>query len=311
MDIPRQNKLMTLFLSEYNPLWDHIFDIEGKNRKAINSAVGKVAGSVDNWREGHPLKPASSKAVFENTISAIRAAKMDEDERATQVEIVRQFQVSFNDPGSTTAYEAAQILGMGIDRCQRIIDAAYYDRLPLFPHLLYEKDDECKYHFDHYRGLYIAHFKRENIWLRCPLRIRYPLDIGKGIAIRCKLNLPSIDREEGVTRSYWEYDGFLAVRAQRIFWMFEQRQPSNADYIYFVTNIGVLFQDHLTLWGSYLSTGQDEQRSVVNGDAFLQRIEIEDVEQMEHGMHQEARPIRNPVEADSISKLLAAAQARR
>jgi hypothetical protein len=115
------------------------------------------------------------------------------------------------------------------------------------------------------------------VWLQAPLRVRYVLQIGTGFVVRCKLNAPMIDPEP--PKSWWEYDGFLVKKPNKIFWLFEKRDRDRNDQFHFITGSGrpyrSIFGDGVksrTMLGTYLTTDQDEYQTIACDRVILQRV---------------------------------------
>lgn len=162
---------------------------------------------------------------------------------------------------------------------------------PLFYGTYYAADVSRKV-FERYNGLYLMWMKRSDEWLLCSLRVRYILPIDGKPTIRCKLNIPTQKAVAGI--QYWEYDGFLTQRFDKAaFWIFEKRLSADRyDHFYLITNSGHDYMQMnsdeevtLTFGGTYLTTGQDQLRSIVTGPVVLQRHPETDVERMESMMH--------------------------
>jgi hypothetical protein len=237
---------------------------------------------------------------------------------------IEQFKVIYHSKPENPLYDSVAILRMPVDECQNIIDEAIYERLPLFPEMFYDTvyggvnaAEDAARDYNDYKGLYDSWIKRDKVWLRSPLRVRYPLKLRHGVIIRAKLNIPMIEREEGSPQTYWEYDGFLAVKGhnRRLFWTFEQRNQRNNDYMYFITDFGRQIQSanghHLTMAGVYLTTGQDEHRSIVTSDIVMRRIPGTDVNAMERLMHETAGVVDKAAEIKEVEDLLIACRSQR
>jgi hypothetical protein len=206
---------------------------------------------------------------------------------------------------------------MSTEQSQKIIDSVIYERSPIFPNMYLASQSLANELFEKYGGIFHAWLQRPSTsrpasvgqWLQCVLRVRYVLSIGLGFVIRCKLNMPTF--EDGRPNSYLEYDGFLILKTNRIFWIFEKRQKERNDQLYFITGIGRVFErvtdpnsKDRSLSGTYLCTDQDASQSVMSGPIFIQRfVERPDrgkEDQMVTLMHETARIIQSASENEKI-----------
>jgi hypothetical protein len=272
-----------------------------------NEALGFAATSLGNWVEGEPISHNSSTAIFNSLKLFVRRKINEQLEQDSILDLISQFQQLFDRHGDKDlrVYDAGKILTFSVEKTQIIMDNWIYERLPMFPRMLYGKGktEYIEENFRDYGGIYYSWLRRGNLWLKCPMKVRYKLKIAEGLALRCKLNIPVIDREEGSDRVYWEYDGFLTVKSYRMFWTFEQRLAFNTDYMYFVTDIGQTFQGRLTISGQYLSTGQEESRPVVHGEVFIRKIPFITPEKALTAMHDDAVALAEGPDFDEIEKI--------
>ena len=80
------------------------------------------------------------------------------------------------------------------------------------------------------------------------------------------------DRPDG--RLIWHYDGFVRVVPPKIYWVFEKRDSSRQDFLFFVTSQGgEVIEGGLTITGEYLTSGQDANQSTVSGAAIFHRLD--------------------------------------
>jgi hypothetical protein len=198
---------------------------------------------------------------------------------------------------------AINTLSMTTEQYQKILDEIIYERSTLFPMLSYNSERVANDYFGKYGGYYILWVRRIDkrdsretpLWLKSPMQVRYPLRVGAQHFIRCKLNAPIFSTEQGQS-TYWEYDGFLRTRANKVFWIFEKRENLGSDFFYAITEEGRIFQSsdggepRLTMSGAYLTTGQDAARSIEHTDVLVQRLSlsqsgIDKDEKLAHWMH--------------------------
>ncbi len=299
MDLTTQHKLMMLFLSPSNQLLRRVRILGGWKTSTfgedeVQDLTGVSRETPKNWRKGKEMRKSKVDSVFSTTLAALDASaewarqnrKPDEDEYLALRATIQQYAAAFEDE-KTKLYDAAWLLGMSATQCQQTLDSIIYDSWPLLPAVYYEQapkstrePDIAQQHIDVYEGIYLAWVRRYDLWLQCPLRVRYLQSGGAGRFIRCKLNFPVIPQANGGAShghadrpDYWEYDGFLAVRDNKLFWTFEKRQHDRNDYFHFITNAeSTSGESHLTLSGRYLTTGQDSVQSIVTGSILLHRM---------------------------------------
>jgi hypothetical protein len=315
--------MMVVFATWRNPLLYAAVKLGDRKERYLCKELGISLGTLTNWRKGTPITDGTAEKVFEGAQKLIVAGRQSRDEKERAVAAVREFQEAFDNPREGSLYESAALLGLSVDDCQNIIDEAIYTRLPLFPGLFYDTlhghalaRDTAEHALNRYKGLYYAWVRREGGWLRCPLRVRYTLKIGHGIVIRCKLNIPALNKERK-SEQYWEYDGHMAVRRgiKRIYWMFEQRGDEDSDYFQFITDVGGALgggrgSPSFVMAGNYLTTGQDSSRPLLSDDILLERTDLENVAEMERAMHAQAEQITDPAEIARVEDLLKKARAR-
>jgi hypothetical protein len=309
--LTRQAKKILLFLSEGNPLWSIVLSPKVTLGKIV-VYTGMTNGTFSNWRNGGNQspdkveeilglvrqsieKPPLHKVLKEDRQKVCR--ELDQEQKSTAIYIFERFLEAYKDNEVKVYRVATDVLGMSVEQCQQTIDSTIYAKCPLFVSFYYSQEQSETY-FRHYQGVYHLWVRRYKRWFQCPLRVRYILKINGQRTVRCKLNFPIVSAQYG--EPHWEYDGFILVRENRIFWVFEKRQERRRDQFYFITDDG---RGHnggpLTMSGTYLTAAQDGQQSIVSDDIIMQRLEQGDVNRMEHLMHttvaiiegEEARPI--------------------
>lgn len=324
MAFPKRNKILLLLVSTENPLWKRVFQLESVTQEKINQLLAVAAGSVSNWRHARRIDPKTEKWIFhelpaflsEKHRSATNPKEIKTHARLEYVghtealilaNVLQQVGKSYYD-GRSHIYRIGQLLGMSIELCQKIIDRAIYTRFPMLSNVYYDNDESGQSLSDQdynlYRGVYFVSVRRYTGWLQAVLRVRYVVEIGDGLAIRCKLNFPIIDPEELSSElPYWEYDGFLSVRSRRLFWVFEKRQQERGDFFYMVTCLGRVVDGRRTIAGRYVTSGQDVEQSVVSDEVVMQRIETTDLDRMEGLMHSSAMTLRDPHKIAAVTQL--------
>ena len=289
MKLDRQHKLMLLFLSEANPLWKKLYGEKYKKTTFYEEIANQA--TFGKWKRGLPMETAP-EAIFAKTLKKISARFPNPALRAPYEETVTAFQRGFENPKTFNVYAAAERLGITLDVAQKAIDSIIYAQLPLFPRLL---DAEAAQNaFDNYYGAYEVWVRRIDsrqrlIYLRAALRVRSPIDICAGQALRCKLNFPIIghpkfrDKLAPKERDHWfEYDGFCAKRDDHINFLFEKRldptlKDPREDYFNFITSVGEPESDGiLTLAGRYLTLGQGYPREIVSDELVMRRVATDD-----------------------------------
>ena len=303
MTISIQNKLMLLFVSLSNPLWQSILQPEPTQDK-INNIIKVAHGTVSNWRKGGRIARLTSQRAFESTkdyIAGLTIAQADKDMLLPRID---HFAKIYANP-DLDIRSAADALSMPLDECRRIIDEAIYDRRPIFPGMFYEASerghDAAKEDFRRLQGLFHMWMRRGPLWLQCPLRVQYVLRIRDGYTIRCELSLPIIEAEDH--EPSWLYDGFLIVRSHKLFWLFEKRESQRNDYLSFITCAGRTHKRHLTLSGTYLTTGQDALQSIVADHVLIKRIYLDDQPAIDQATSNDARVLTRDSGGDLIEEL--------
>ncbi len=305
MALTRQQKMLLLFVSLENPLWKQLISVDRLNHSQIAETVGISASAPGHWERGTNIEVSTATGIFD---AARREAGRVKDSGSQDkiIERINRFQ-EFYFNGTAGAHDAANILGMSLDECQKIIDEVIYKNSGIFKSLFFENSNSGRLSADEAfqanKGVYNVYMRRGKKWLICSLRVRYLLKTKQGLLIRCKLNLPAIDGE--LEQGHWEYDGFLSPRANNFFWMFESREHTRGDYLYFATCKGRSFEGSLAFSGTYLTTGQDDLRKVVSDEVIFQRIATTDDQlAMRRTMQRTPGEISDAAECEKLQKLL-------
>ena len=309
MALPKKNKIMILFLSPKNEWWKTILKANREPPAEDIAGVSGVPATTQHyWKLGRQIEDDTVGNALDNIERTVKKEQYAPGVRERILKDLAAFHdLYFSREHSEHLYTTARRFGMEISTAQQIIDNIIYDRWPVFPSLLYPADqagrEQIRQRFEAYGGAYRMWMRRGQEWLLCGLRVRYVLKIRRGLAIRCKLNVPIINREPGYP-PYWEYDGFLRVLSNKVFWMFEKRNYNHrGDYIHFITDIGEVLEERMTFVGTYLTTGQDTQQTIVSSDVMLRRLREVEVAKMEEEMHSLASIVRGAA-ANEVERLL-------
>lgn len=299
MKLHKRNQLMMLALSERNPYWSRMRFFEtGRlfNRISPNELLeitGLSRETPKNWRQGKEVSPIKAQEVFSNILAyldqcADRARgrnAYDGELHASLVKAIEFCSMSFDADG-IDIFAVGEQLGMSRAHTQQTLDAAIYDYRPLLPAAYYPKGprdrrerDFAQQEADQYEGVYLIWAKRGLLWMQCPMEVRYLQEVSDGRFLRCKMNIPvlrDVSKPECTAASLWdyfEYDGFVSIREQRLFWTFEKRQRTRNDYFYMITDTASMAAgvQPIVLAGTYLTTGQDAAQSVVTDEVLVRR----------------------------------------
>ena len=298
-----QTKMLILFLSDDNPLWNIVL-VHPPSVGKIAAYLGVGLGTVENWKSGKNVNEDTIDTAFSRIFSRIETPpltlknrrsekagnspniciELDEAKKQQATSIAKGFYAAYKSFSSRIKavsakpriYEvAANPLNMTMGQGQKIIDEVIYDRFSMFPNICYESPEDAEASLKRFRGTYYLWARRDGRWLQSKMRVRYVVRIKSRSAIRCKLNVPVI-RNEPYRIPYWEYDGFLRTYENKVFWTFEKRELEGVDFFYLITCKGDVHGRNnaarFTLAGKYLTTGQDPQKSIVTDDVLLQRI---------------------------------------
>jgi transcriptional regulator with XRE-family HTH domain len=289
MMITKQSKLLFLFFSRENRLFEKLLS-KSPTQSEISAKTGLNQSTLSNWRRGGEIDRRTVLKAFDFLKRKINTDAPEQHRRELLYTLDRFIDVYVSvgaQHSNLRIYDiATDILGMNIEQCQKIIDEVIYDKHTIFPGICYDSATEASTAFEVLGGNYHLWVRRqlvgEAIWLKCPLRARYVLNLKNGTVLRCKLNAPVIHRDEFRIVTHWEYDGFCRERDNRVYWMFEKRIILGSDFFYFITgkpfDYTIRRRSRKTLVGTYLSTGQDAARSIVADRVILQRLSIRDIE---------------------------------
>jgi hypothetical protein len=332
MAVPKLTKKMLLFVSPSNALWSVVLKDSSLSQNKISDYMDLSHATIPGWKNSGNVKLAVARDAFSKIRAKInhhsdQKKKHDfpiltQEEKVSALEKLARFEKDFLDD-YVSVYDTAINLGMSIPQCQVIIDEVIYKRSPIFPTMYFDSRAEADAAFEVHRGAYLLWVKRridsrpvQDMWFQATLRVRYVLEVGGGFVIRCKLNAPIFAPLPG-HRPYWEYDGFLVHRPNKVFWMFEKRVKEQNDHFYFITGAARAFPMVLcredkrqrTMAGVYLTTGQDEFQSIVSDRLILQRrlggpSQSDDEEKIRKFMHELPDLIRDKrrTELESVLK---------
>ncbi len=330
MAFPNPNKVMLLLASDRNPLWANVFEGPIKH-EAIQKIMGIVPATLSNWKHGYGVSGVHAAVVFQKEKIAERVMKYrkvaadDEKKRLPQLHENAEALVSdtfarvkevFDQAGKqrgetgvgSFSFKAASVLGISRTDCQLVIDQAIYHNYPVFLSMYWEASgrsrDTADEHLKAYAGPFLVWLRRGDKWLKATLSVRYLLEIGSGVTIRCEMVVPMISPEAGYS-PYWQYDGYLVPRARQLFWMFELRQAEHGDFFHMITNSGWAdFRGIRNMRGTYLTADQDDIRLPVSGDVFIQRAKLADEEDVDDWMLAAPAVIEDPAEIAELAKLV-------
>lgn len=286
MDFKKRNILMLIFLSGKNPIWRELCAKAQPNERDIAKLVRISLNTLANWKNGLNINSSTYSEIIRNIEGEISSLKKSGKSVSSLEQKVDFFKYVWNNEGSS--YALAEKLGIEKGDMQKTTDENIYNFRPLFQYMYYrdsEINDMVK-SFKEYEGIYKVYIFRYSSILLGSLRVRYPLELKGGHVIRCKLNLPAINKIRG-NKNYWEYDGFITHRdhSEKNFWNFEKRSSRRPDFFYFITDSGKQFGRHVFLTGKYLTTGQDSPPSIVTDTIILERLGTKDIDAMIEHMH--------------------------
>lgn len=217
------SKKIAILCAPGNTLWRSLYpDQDITVSRDCKKVLGCSFQTLMNWIKGQPPR----KELLSRLCETINAHD------ASDISIALNM---FEDECSV--YEFGETLGLTRTECERAIDERVYHNTPLLPGFYLSKEDASIY-YSEYNGVYFSyHFSRSHdgeIWLaRSALRVLYVLKISSYHTLRCKLHIPSLDDGH-----FFEYNGFLSVRGNHLYWLFEERQTSRKDFLSIMTSRG-------------------------------------------------------------------------
>ncbi len=282
----RINKKIILLCSVEAPFWSEA--LAKVTRLDIKSALGISPTTMIKWEMGGEVRDVSLHRAFDTmreTVSKRRA--MPKDERAAVIGKIDTLQQAIFDE-DTSVYAFGERLGFDKTQSQKAIDQEVFKKIPVFRDIYYEDSPRdrsmVQKHFYAFGGCYHVYLERGERTFQGVLRVRYPLHLKTLWAIRAKLNLPKYVNTVGKQKPFFEYDGFLSIKSDVIFWMFEERDNLNADFFQMITERPDLLEGGGMAEGKYLTTQRGRDASIVTGRVLLERREIEDAPDIEDFM---------------------------
>ena len=301
--LPRGSKVKDLVRKHSYPGRPVGDDADGKKPEKSGSGRQSRAGprehhlgisheTIRKWRlndfESVALKDVEALENFEHVLSLMEGVLPSSD---LQVEVkklregVRDYASRLTDD-AVDLYECGRCLGMNRVQTQQAIDTIIHSATPLLALAYYATDKEIKSHQQEFAGLYYVWMLRKSrgrqFWMQCPVQVRYPVRIGERSVLRAKMLIPNLSADRAVKqakdrpdgRLIWHYDGFFRVVPPKIYWVFEKRDSSRQDFVFFVTaQGGEVIEGGLTIVGEYLTSGQDSSQSTVSGSAIFHRLQ--------------------------------------
>ena len=302
--LSRINKKIILLCSVDAPFWHDA--LAKVTRLDIKSALGISPTTMVKWEMGGEVRDVSLHRAFDTmreTVSKRRS--MPKDERGAVLERIDGLRKAIFDE-ETSVYAFGDRLGFTKVEAQKAIDQEVFKKIPVFRDIYYEDSPRdrsmAQKHFDAFGGCYHVWFERGERTFRGVLRVRYPLHLKTLWTIRAKLNLPKYLATIGKQKPFFEYDGFLSIKSDVIFWMFEERDNLNADFFQMITKRPDLMEDSGVAEGQYLTTERGKNASIVTGRVLLERRDVETPEEIETFMY-EGMDIPDEPFADVMARL--------
>lgn len=277
MTLSRLSKYLFLFFSTDNPLWKELIAPPITQQK-IAEETHVSQSTLSNWKRGASINLTHLEIAIIKLKTKISGRHLPDERIRATTDVINKFWTQCSDPElRDPVYTVAkETFSMTIPQCQKIIDEIVYENYTIFPSLSYSNKDLADEIFRRFSGIYFLYVRRNGLWLKCPLRVRYVLALGTRYLIRCKLNAPVIGQPKNTS----EYDGFLRGSLdENAFWKFEKRDDRlGADFFDFITQPrGDRGGRVRTLVGAYLTTGQDTLRSIEHDDMLVRGVLIDDL----------------------------------
>jgi len=236
----------------------------------IAKAMGISPTSVTNWASGQHFKAKTQEKIFQNMREKLADSKLcTAEEKNALIELFNKLESGLND-SSMRVYEYGQLLEHMIPETQRIIDEVIYKYTPVFRDIYYETnargEHRAQEHFKEYGGIYYAYFARRGFTIQGTLNIRYLLKLSHHYALRVKVNVPRIEDAR-----YFEYDGFVAIKTQKMFFSLEERQHDRADFLYIIVDTPMISSQSFSVTGKYMTVGQNREQPIVAESIILKK----------------------------------------
>lgn len=272
MELTKKHMLMLLFLSPHNRLLQRIHalkpdeDAKPFGKDAVQDITGVSRQTPENWRHGKAMRHGRADSVFMRVLAHLKSAErraqqgsqfddreFDELRKAVET-VMHRYQRDEVD-----LFEISLLLGIHIEKCQQLLSAAIHDSRPLLPGAWLPpppksrfETDYAKREADRYEGVYLLWIVQGDAVLQCPLHVCYLQTVGKARFIRCLLNVPDVVSD--TPARHLQFEGFLAVSEQKLFWTFERRDDRCSDYFHLITEVPTLpVTQRFEIKGEYLT----------------------------------------------------------
>ena len=284
--LSRINKKIILLCSVEAPFWSDA--LPKVTRLHIKSALGISPTTMIKWEMGGEVRNVSLHKAFKTMAETVlKQRSMPKDARATVLERIEELHTAIFD-NDTSVYAFGERLGFDKTQSQKAIDQEVFKKIPVFRDIYYEDSPRdrsmVQKHFDAFGGCYHVWLERGERTFQGVLRVRYPLHLKTLWAIRAKLNLPKYVNTVGKQKPFFEYDGFLSIKSDVIFWMFEERDNLNADFFHMITERPDLLEGGGLATGKYLTTQRGKDASIETGRVLIERRDIETATDIEEFM---------------------------
>lgn len=293
--LPKHTKKLILLLDPESPLWpkNRRVKVDNNDREEKKISIKLIADimdvedtTIENWRTGdkgidieEQLRPGLMglvKCLVNNEILSVDAK--------VYASIIEE--AIFDEEESVYCF--ARRLNYSITDAQKSIDRQIYKRTGFLEDAYYRSRPPwsvaAEQDLEMLQGYYNVYVDRTDHVLRCSLRVRYLLKVRTQLAIRVKMNLPSTTASAEVG-AYHEYDGFVGVKPQNIYWFFEERARNIADFFTMITGRPDHAKRSGRLDGQYLTAKRNLEATILTGRVGLQRVAVSDKEREEfmHG----------------------------
>jgi hypothetical protein len=274
--VDEQNQLITLFLSEKNPFWTSIL-----GKAPVGDELERLSGapyeSRRNWKN-NKVTPSEKvlKVIVNTTNASIQNSEIDDAQKSKLKTDFSEFLAIYrNEEPDHRLSRCAVIFKYKPEEYRQLFDEIATDKRPLLTHAYYTELRDAKRDFQMLRGLYTVKMSRHGEIYQCPLWVQYVIEIAGVFAIRCHMWIPNNRKISGETDAPWRYNGFVVMRANVGFWVFDKIDENRTDMVFFVTHKtdrgASARRGDLLFRGKYLTSDQTQDQIAVSDPVSIER----------------------------------------
>lgn len=273
------SKKIAIIYSKRNTLvWNHLDNLNLK----IEEIFGVKYPTIRAWIDGRS-EPKKSAEICEKINSFFKKSEIKKE-----ITIDHLF-------GDTNIYEFAKIFNIDRNLCNLIVDEFVYSKYQLLLNYHFTDEEKANRFYAQYKGIYeiyrtgTSQSNSKDVFISC-MNVRYIIKCRDSYAIRCKLHIPNSPDSHNSIDHLVQYDGFLTMLRDQLYWIFEDR--NGRDFVFMITDTGLHGKPDKYLRGLYMSLNQDRPPFPVSRTVIFKKVGMDvDNNEMQNFMYKKPRII--------------------